>query len=212
MFRFVQSDFVAAGTFNIYVLQPDWFTELGLFISGPKVRLHADLSRPGYRFSQQDSEVEWTITPEKVVAASRARHENCGAAIGKVIETLEWTPLIAVGGNVMLRADETDRDSIPFQLFVPDLSPDFTWKNSSSVVTVTRGGRDFRIALTRDGDGCQITANIHTDLSRFLGREQKLAAARNACESFLSDQRTAFSLIEQFYGVGIENDDCVRTA
>jgi hypothetical protein len=56
-FRFSNSTAVAAGTFNIYVIQPQWLSEVKIFREGMKLQMASDFRRPGFRYSAEELSV-----------------------------------------------------------------------------------------------------------------------------------------------------------
>lgn len=203
MFRFVKSDFVAVGTFNIYVLQPNWFAAVGLFTEGQKIAVQTDFARPGYHFAPSESDVEWHISPDRVVASSRDSNADCGSQVARVINKLEWTPLHAVGGNFVFEADRTDYEQLRVKPAIPGRD-DWNWRQSASAISVESAGRQFNLTLLVLPDKLQLVANIHTDLSKMTDRKGRLAEAEAASVSFKGDRDKAIDFASRFFGTKFE--------
>ena len=55
-FRFTSASCVAVGTFNIYIIQPQWLAQMGVWLKGEKFNLQTDLSRPGFKFHRSEND------------------------------------------------------------------------------------------------------------------------------------------------------------
>ena len=99
-FHFTSASCVAVGTFNIYIIQPQWLAEMGVWPEGAKCSIQTDLSRPGFKFHRIENDpLRWRVRPESLVVETDESGADCGKPIADVLRHLEWTRIEAVGSN-----------------------------------------------------------------------------------------------------------------
>src|SRR5437667_1502871 len=117
MFAFKKAAAVAVGTFNMYIIQPNWLVQVGLFKEGVRVQMQADFTRPGFRFSAEETSYWWNVRPDRLILETESPEIDCGEPLRIVLDTLRWTPLTGIGTNLEFEADigivETLRCKLP---------------------------------------------------------------------------------------------------
>jgi hypothetical protein len=162
-FEFVKSSCVIVGTFNVNVVQPRYLAEMDVFPKETKLSLMVNVTKPGLRFSVEDSPFEWQVSPEKVLVETTSENDECGPQAAKMLEALKWTPLSAVGLNTVLKAPRE---------FAKTLLPNVFGDEIVCPKGFTVGPRTWHMALMEDGirhniqvsqmdDDCHLSLNTH---------------------------------------------------
>ena len=117
-FKFQKASCVVVGTFNIYILHPQWLAKHGVIDleGGTGVFMEGNLSQPGFRFRLSKDRVAWntwSIAPSQIAVETEDPAADCGAMIAAVLEALPETPLFGLGNNVVYRADLADLETLP---------------------------------------------------------------------------------------------------
>lgn len=105
----------AQGSWNIYILQPEWLHRKGLLPDGHAVQVFTLTNGPGFRYSPHGRPVLWTMTPFEVTVETPAGAEPVWAALAQLIRALPETPLGGVGVRSVYRrllADPVAADGV----------------------------------------------------------------------------------------------------
>lgn len=78
-FTFKKATCVAAGTFNMYVIQPPWLTKIGIVQKGIEVAIGTDLDEPGFRYIPTRSPFRWFVSPQRIEVETREPEADCGS-------------------------------------------------------------------------------------------------------------------------------------
>ncbi len=204
-FLFKKASCVVVGTFNIYILNPQWLAKHGLIEKGMGVLMETNLAQPGFRFQLSDQHVTWNIAPHQIAVETDDAEVDCGAKIGGVLGALPETPLFALGNNVVYRADLAELESLPQPI------REFPFVESSNAADKVVQ-RTFHFGVKHDQhrttnlqvsireDEVELLCNVHTELRDRDTRTCAIPAAKK----FFEDRASAKALAQHFFGTGIE--------
>lgn len=199
-FRFHSANCIAAGTFNIYIVQPAWLADQGIVPKGEQVGIFSKLDEPGFRFSAPKMRSRWLVTPSRIEVSSKHPDEDCGALVGQVLERLKWTPLKAVGTNVSFRAPLEEQDNLKgFVGFRPAVPAGYSFEQRSLHMAVKDGGHVFNLQLSVTDEFVELAANSHTDTEK-SGTELGQVAAKKHMEH----RRRLEALIGEIFTLSVE--------
>jgi hypothetical protein len=205
-FLFKNASCVVVGTFNIYILHPQWLAKHGLVEKGTGVHMETNLAQPGFRFRLPKVHVIWNIAPQQIAVETDDPQVDCGAKISVVLDALPETPLFGLGNNIVYRADLADLGTLPEPIrnFPCVESPD---KNDKVVQRTFHFGvkhdehRSTNLQVSIKDDEIELLCNVHTELRDRDTRTVAVAAANK----FFEDRTAAKTLAQHFFGTGIEN-------
>ena len=141
-FTFIKSSCVALGSFNIYVIQPQVLTSMGVLEVDAPLAVAGDLTAPGIRF--QTSEATWTVRPDRLAVETTSPTIDCGHLVRLVLENLLWTPVMAVGLNYTY---SSARGTGPCGILLP---PDVQGASQCTAhVSIERGEATVNVQLSR---------------------------------------------------------------
>lgn len=199
-FTFKRATCVAAGTFNMYVIQPTWLTKIGILKKGIEVTISTHMDEPGFRYIPVKSPFQWFVTPRSIEVETREPEEDCGSQVATVLEFLPWTPLVALGNNAIFTAPLDDLNRLREDFRKSPQPPEgWSMKQRSVHFGLSRGGAVTNLQLSITQEELELSVNVHTEL-----RKMESAVAQAAARRFLQDRREAEALIQQLFGVTIE--------
>ena len=204
MFEFTQSNCVVAGTFNIYIIQPHWLSEIGVVPAGAKISLQADMRSPGFKFKlPDDNDLLWSIRPDRLSVQSDRFAVDCGKPISKVLEQLPWTPVLAVGCNATFTASLDQFDKI--SRFFPSelIADDYSFAQKTYHRGIQRDGLVFNIQLSVTHDSIDLSLNTHTDAKKDRVIRDANQIAQESCKSFGAQRDEAIQLAKSLLNVEI---------
>ncbi len=205
-FQFQKASCVVVGTFNIYILHPQWLAKHGLIEKGTDVPMETNLAQPGFRFRLSKDRVTWNIAPYQIAVETEDPAADCGAKIASVLDALPETPLFALGNNVVYRADLSELETLPEPI---RHFPRVQGPNADDKVAQ----RTFHVGLKHDEhrstnlhisireEDIELLCNAHTELR---DRDTRTAAIP-AAKKFLEDRAAVKNLAQHFFGTGIEH-------
>ena len=196
MFEFTHSSCVVVGTFNIYIIQPQWLVEVGIIPEGESVKMQADFRNPGFRFRELNSPLEWSVRPDRIQIQSRESGSDCGEPLSKVLSHLHWTPIIAVGSNLTFKAPVDDLDRL---LYLFGTGPDPTLDDYSITQktwhrALKREAAVFNLQLSAQEEYIELNLNAHTEVKNERSIRSSNELARETCESFFEQRMESVSL------------------
>lgn len=205
--RFKIASAVAVGTFNIYVIQPRWLTEVGLVPDGTKLKMASDLIRPGFRYSSPELSADWDVRPDRVSVVTKQPDVDCGKLLAEVLDKLMWTPLTGIGVNVEFEGATSDLEQLPSGCRLPEcaLPSGYGMHQKSIHVALARDEHVFNFQLSLLDDP-SLAVNVHTDLKDKGTQKEINKLAINACLNYLPLQTEARSLVRQLYKVELQNE------
>lgn len=201
-FRFQKASCVVVGTFNMYILHPEWLARHEIIERGMEVGIEANLAQPGFRFQFPKYKATWSVAPTRVVIETQDPQTDCGTFIAKVLSTLPHTPLFALGNNAVYEAGLSERDAL-----APAIR-DFPWPESPNEgetvaqntfhVGVKRAEREAtNLQLAIQEDKIELSCNVHTKLE---DQADAAAAAIAAAKRFFEDRTYSKTLAQHFFG------------
>ncbi len=201
---------VAVGTFNIYIIQPVYLSQMGILEKGTKVQIEADIRQPGFRFTVADSGLKWEVRPDRLAIESPTLDGDCGAVLSQVIEKLKWTPLQGVGVNAVFKGDvETAGDALDA------VFPDSTLAASSYEVSqktwhralTSPEGITTSIQLSSASKVLTLAINVHTELSTIPVQKEAMEAAKSACSNYRGNLDAAIKVATNLLPVELIHDN-----
>ena len=200
-FHFEKSSCVALGTFNIYIIQPSLLSQMGALndeIGG----FFGDFTQPGWRFAADQA--AWVVRPERLAVESTDPHFDCGSRVSKVLKALQWTPVVAVGTNMVFRSDARHESELPPHFRLPQFDGDVLTGRSCELV-LKDGDREFHISLKSDGANLKLLLNIHANFIESsndgkINKNVRNDEACKACDRFIQDRIDAVKRAESILG------------
>jgi hypothetical protein len=210
MLRFKTSSCVVIGTFNIYIVQPRWLADIGVFEHGDKVAIRSDLQKPGFQLRHlEDSRKTWIVRPDRVDLNSVSPRDDCGQPLAAVLGHLQWTPLTAVGINAVFSSAQVGPLA---HLFQPESLPgdhqavQSMWHRA----ILNDRGDVVNTNVSRDASGAiQLAINVHSEMSRQEGETDQDVSGRavKACSEFLQRRQEAIELASYILNVELDDGD-----
>ena len=200
-FRFSTSTAVAAGTFNIYVIQPQWLREVKLFREGVKMKVASDFRRPGFLYTSDESPVNWDVRPDRVMLTGKNPAADCGGVLADVIHKLPWTPLTGVGVNVEFIGEPEDLERLKgCSLPTCDAIEGYARKQRTIHTALERSPHIFNLQIAAH-EKIELSINVHTELT---GTQEAISAlAEETCRKFLALREEASRLAARQFGVEV---------
>lgn len=204
-FQFHEASCVVAGTFNIYVFQPDFFVHTEIVEEGEKAKLQADFSQPGFLMSFLGSPIRWVIRPDRIMAESRSEESDCGRMVANILKALPWTPISAIGLNFEFIASRDDFQTMNGRNLIPatDLSLKVTQRTVH--VGIKENGQLFNLSLAQTDEKIVCAINVHTDLK--LADKTRLevsTVAEGIARGFQAFRTKSVDLAREAFGVDID--------
>lgn len=197
---------VVVGTFNIYILHPQWLAKHGLIEKGTGVFMESNLAQPGFRFRLPENCVTWTVAPHQIAVETDDPTTDCGAMIATVLDALPETPFFALGNNAVYRADLAELETLPelIRNLVHVPSPDAEGKVVQRTFHVGLKHDEHRstnLQISIREEGIELLCNAHTELR---DRDAKTVVVP-AAKRFFEDRAATKILAQHFFGTGIDN-------
>ena len=206
-FRFKNASCVVAGTFNMYIVQPQWLVEIGIFSKEhtPPITIASKLDEPGFRFSSPKLAARWFVAPNCIMLDTESTTEDCGATVAKVLGSLPWTPLVGLGNNTTYTAPLSDCGALTENLQNPPEPPNgYSLMQRSVHFAATQESRIFNLQLSITQEEIELSVNVHTQLQG-KGKPEASNMAQAAAKRFFQDREDAESLIQRFFRVDIDH-------
>ena len=207
-FKLKTASCVVVGTFNIYVIQPKLLTEIGVFPASDEFRIETNLEQPGFRFTCARAPcVKWSVRPDRLTVESTDSDSDNGANIAAVLEALKWTPVSAIGTNLLLEADLTQQAQIApnFRLPTADVEADVgALKQCTAHVGIQIADQLYNIQLAQRANGLELALNVHTALTVGHGaRLDQIGKAIAAARSSMEHRQKSIELAQSILGVEV---------
>ncbi len=206
-FRFEKASCVVVGTFNMYILHPQWLADHGIIEVGADVGIETNLTQPGFRFRLPENTAAWKVTPERLVVESRKPEIDCGDTVARVLKALPETPLFALGSNVHYQADPSELENLSDAIRnfprIPPPTPGQSVEQRTFHMGVKRDDRQsVNVQMSLKEDGIELVCNVHTELAN---REKANEAAIAAATQFLADRTESTALAQHFFGASTDH-------
>lgn len=198
-FRFKSSQCVVLGTFNMYIIQPQWLMDRRIIPKSREIKVQANLDEPGIQFTAPGGSQHWLVTPTKLTVLTPDPEVDCGLEVAKVLQKLPWTPLIAIGNNVEYQAKRTDASQqvrhIAKAIVPSGLKKLGSLHSSACSMSIQRGDQLFNLNLVLDEEHVGLRMNVHTELKGKPG-----TFAREVAEASVNQRRHAEKLARSIFG------------
>jgi hypothetical protein len=203
-YLFKKASCVVVGTFNIYILHPQWLAKQGLIERGTGVFMETNLAEPGFRFRMAKDRVTWNIAPHKIAIETEDPTIDCGAKIGSVLKRLPETPLFALGNNAVYCTDLAEMGTLAESIrdFPRIESPN----TDDKVIRTFHVGikhdqyRSMNIQVSIKENEIELFGNAHTELRD----RDTLTEAVPVAERFFADREDLKTSLQHFFGTGIK--------
>lgn len=203
-FQFKQSSCVAVGTFNVYVVQPEFLREIHVFPEEIALKFEANLTQPGFRFSVEDRDARWTVRPDRLTVESRDARKDCGHDLADTLDALPWTPLTAIGCNVVYSAPRSeDIDRLFCDVRIP---PDFGLNRRGSHFSIKRDAVVFNVQVSSEQGEHTLSINAHEELTQHQTQKALSQHAVTAARQFFERRRASRILAATLLGIEVVND------
>jgi len=206
-FRFQKASCVVVGTFNMYILHPQWLARHEIIESGTEVPIDTNLTQPGFRLRFPKDKAIWNVAPNRLAIESQDPQTDCGQIVAKILRVLPETPLFALGNNVHYQAERSELESLSdtIRAFPRAKSPaqEQSIVQRTFHVGVKRTEHEtINLQISLKDDSIELACNVHSELAN---REKANEAAVSAAERFFEDRAEAKSLAQHFYGTSIDH-------
>ena len=202
MFKFANSNCVVIGTFNIYIIQPHWLSEVEIIPTGTNVAIQADMRSPGFKFKASgDDDLLWSVRPDRLTVQSKQFDIDCGKPIAEVLKHLPWTPVVAVGCNVAFRAPLDLFDKVSHLFSSHSVADDYKLAQKTWHRGIKRDHLVFNIQLAVRDDSIDLSLNTHTEAKKDLTIRESNQIARESCNSFIEQRDEAIKLAQSLLNV-----------
>lgn len=206
-FRFRKANCVVLGTFNMYILHPEWLAKHSIIEPGTEVSIETNFERPGFRFRFVPPQGVWTVAPNRIMVETDAADLDCGSKVAKVLRALPETPLVALGSNFHYEASSDELGSLP------DAIRDFPRGNGPGGERLSRLAFHYTVEpaaheianlyLIIQENQLELACNMHRKLE---SREKANRKAVESAEQFSQDQAVLEQLAQHYFGVTISHD------
>jgi hypothetical protein len=206
-FRFQKASCVVVGTFNIYILHPQWLAKHGIIEQGIDVGIETNLMRPGLRLRFPKQNTVWSIAPDRLVIETQEPDVDCAVLAGQVLQKLPETPLFALGHNFHYVAglDELGNMCQAIRDFpqTEPPGPDQVVAQRTFHAAVKRADHEtVNLQLSIKDDSIELACNVHYELGV---REKPSEAGVAATARFFDDRAEAKVLAQHFFGASIDH-------
>ena len=206
-FRFQKASCVVVGTFNMYILHPQWLAKHEIIETGMEVGIETNLTQPGFRFRFPEDKAIWSVAPNRLAIESQDPKTDCGETAAKILRALPETPLFALGNNVHYQAELSERENLSSSIRdFPETEPP-TKEQSVLQRTFHAGVKrservtvNLQIALKEDG--IELACNVHNELGNSENANEVAVAA---AERFFDDRAEVKALAQRFFGTSIDH-------
>jgi hypothetical protein len=210
-FRFQKSSCVVVGTFNIYIVQPHLLLEINAVNADDKpdgeIKFEADFSQPGFRFEFMDQKIKCTVRPDRFLVESDDSAVDCGRVVGTLVQTLRYTPFMALGINSHYSTDNAD----DIQNLCREYLPNFQDAQAASIkqrtvhAAVSVGSAVVNLQVALKENVADFSANCHVQLDGKGDRDAIAEIVRVATGDFFEWNRTSRSLARDLFKLEFEN-------
>lgn len=210
-FRFKSANCVAVGTFNIYIIQPKWSKEVGLWSKGEKFELQMDLRQPGFRFRRvTDDPLRWSVRPERLTVETNEFGADCGTPVSNVLHHLQWTRLEAVGSNETYSCavhDVSDLVERMLPLGVPSHGDyDDVQRSWRRGLRRNNSVTNVQLSVSPADGNATVVINIHTEVGQIENQEELTRRAQDSCRAFGKQLAEARELASELLSVDLQHE------
>lgn len=206
-FRFKSAAAVAVGTFNIYIIQPNWLGQIELIGRDVQIEMEADFSRPGFRFRVSGESMRWNVHPDRIVLDTEDAGTDCGRPLADVLRNLRWTPLFGIGTNLVFEAPLSDLDRLASRFVNVPPKDGFSVGQRTSHVALIKDKQTFNLQIATpqkpENEVLTLSINVHTSIEQGMPQLQANEMAIDACNHFIAHRDEAASLARDVFGIEV---------
>ncbi len=207
-FKFEKASCTVVGTFNMYILHPQWLGKHEIIEAGMEVEIETNLTQPGFRFRFPVDKSIWNVAPNRLSIESQDSETNCGQMVAKILKVLPETPLYAIGNNVHYQAKSSEFNNLceairEFPRAEPPEPGQTVAQRTFHVGVKSSEHKTSNLQISLKEDDVELDCNAHTELGN---REDANKAAVTAAGRFFEDRNEAKSLAQHFFGTSIDHD------
>jgi hypothetical protein len=205
--RFQKASCVVVGTFNMYILHPQWLAKHGIIDRDTEVELQANFTQPGMRIVFPGHRVVWNVTPNRLVVDSQDREFNCGSRIANTLAVLPETPLFAIGNNFRYQADLSEMTHLSAAIrdcprIDAPVSSQHVVQRTFHVAVEQPDHETVNLQIALKEQQIELACNVHRD----VGKDQAPhKAAVTSARRFLDHRAACESLAHHFFGTSIDH-------
>ena len=208
-FRFEKASCVVIGTFNMYIIQPQWLAKQGVIEAKKQLAIETYLVRPGVRFHLEEHEASCLVSPERLTIDTRNPDTDCGMIVSKILEALPETPLFGIGNNAVFAADLAEKGQLkPAVRDFPmcECPKDIEGIEQRAFHIGARMPEQavLNLQLSFLPNKIEMASNTHSQLDRV---PDITSVAVKAARHFFSDRQEAMRLARRFFGVRSDHDN-----
>ena len=199
---FHESNLVLIGTFNIYIIRPDWLGKLGFLPEGSEVKFESQLNQPGFRLQSPALRSKWMVTPTRLSLSTDDPNEDCGRTADRILEALPWTPLMAMGFNFSYRGQPADIAGWEGKTaFPPVQSPEgYDRKQRSWHIGLTKQDQAFNLQVSELEECVELRVNVHSELT-----DKPVEYTREIATRFFEFRKVSKELLQHVFDARIDN-------
>ncbi len=206
-FRFEKASCVVVGTFNMYILHPQWLVRNKIVGDPIEVGFETNLARPGFRFLFEKDKAIWNVAPDRLTIETRDPQFDCGQTISDILGKLPHTPLFALGNNTHYQADLSEFATLSQPIRdlprIESPTPDNKVVQRTFHVGIKRSEQEaVNLQIAFKENSIELMCNVHVDLG---GRQPSSDSAIAAAQRFFDDREESKQLAQHFFGTVIDH-------
>jgi len=206
-FTFEKASCVVVGTFNMYILHPQWLERHKIIETGMEVGIETNLTQPGFRFRLPKDKAIWSVAPNRLAIESQDPKNDCGQTVAKILRALPETPLFALGNNFHYQAELSVRENLsPSIRDFPETAPPSKGQSVLQRAFHTDVKRSERIMVNLqiglEEDDIELACNVHNELGNSENANEVAVAA---AQRFFDDRAEVKALAQHFFGASINH-------
>ena len=204
-FRFEKASCVVVGTFNMYILHPQWLVRNKIIDDSIEVGFETNLTQPGFRFRFEKA--LWNVAPDRLTIETQDPEVDCGKVIADILGRLPHTPLIALGNNTQYHANLSELEVLSQAIRdfprTESPTPDNKVVQRTFHVGIKRAEQEtVNLQIAIKENSIELACNVHVDL---VGRGTPSDSAIAAAERFFDDRVESKLLAHHFLGTAIDH-------
>lgn len=206
-FHFEKASCVVVGTFNMYILHPQWLVRNKIIDDPIEVGFETNLARPGFRFRFENTKTIWDVTPDRLTIETQNPQFDCGKTIVNILGKLPHIPLFALGNNTHYQADLSEFAMLSqsirdFPRIESPTLPNRVVQRTFHVGIKRTEQETVNLQIAIKENSIELACNVHVDLG---GCEPPSDPAIAAAKRFFDDRVESKLLAQHFFGTAIDH-------
>lgn len=206
--KIIRTDVVVIGVFNVHIILPRWLIQIGAAKQGEELSVHLDMASPGLKIeSLRDDGLIWTVRSDILAVTSKQQTGEEFVNALKVLRSLPWTPVTAIGVNISFSADNLHSnksgksENWNFQNeLLRDLGENLGVESSELAVSLVESDGETRnLVLSGDERGKVVTVNFNTVVPQGRNAEERVSIFSKAIGDFKSREKTSRSIATKVF-------------